>query len=69
MLRILTEPIISFIGHQELLIVLVLVILLFGARKIPELMRGLGTGMKEFKKSSQDPPEPTESPKDDAPAG
>ncbi|HOS93895.1 MAG TPA: twin-arginine translocase TatA/TatE family subunit [Armatimonadota bacterium] len=71
MLRILTDSVlgVGFVGSSELLIILLLVVLLFGARKIPELMRGLGTGIKEFKKSSQDPPEPTEGPKDDAPTG
>lgn len=70
MLHTLTDAVlgIGFVGSNELLIILLLVILLFGARKIPELMRGLGTGMKEFRKSSQDPPEPAESPKDDSPA-
>jgi len=34
---------------QELIIILIVVLLLFGGRKIPELMRGLGRGIKEFK--------------------
>ena len=37
------------IGWQQAAIVLVVVLLLFGGRKIPELMRGLGRGVKEFK--------------------
>lgn len=37
-------------GTQEILIVLGVVILLFGGKKIPELMRGVGKGMGEFKK-------------------
>ena len=37
------------IGIPELLIVLVIVLLLFGARRLPEVARGLGTGMREFK--------------------
>ena len=36
-------------GGPELIIILVVVLLLFGGRKIPELMRGLGRGVKEFK--------------------
>ncbi|MCI5058745.1 MAG: twin-arginine translocase TatA/TatE family subunit [Flavobacteriales bacterium] len=36
-------------GGQEIIIILVIVLLLFGGRKIPELMRGLGKGIKEFK--------------------
>ena len=42
------------LGTPELLIVLVLVMLLFGANKVPQLMRGLGDGMKEFKKATKD---------------
>jgi sec-independent protein translocase protein TatA len=36
------------LGFNEILIILVIVLLLFGGRKIPELMRGLGRGMREF---------------------
>jgi len=35
------------------LLILVVVVLLFGGRKIPELMKGIGQGMKEFKKASK----------------
>ena len=35
-------------GFFEILLILVIVLLLFGARKIPELMRGMGRGVKEF---------------------
>lgn len=44
----------GMIGGQELLIILVIVVLLFGAKKIPELAKGLGTGIKEFKKASNE---------------
>lgn len=40
------------LGGPELIIVLVILVLLFGAKKIPELAKGLGTGMREFRKSS-----------------
>ncbi|MGD0582328.1 MAG: twin-arginine translocase TatA/TatE family subunit [Bacteroidales bacterium] len=40
------------IGFTEVLLILVVVVLLFGGRKIPELMKGIGQGMKEFKKAS-----------------
>jgi sec-independent protein translocase protein TatA len=40
------------IGFTEILLILVVVVFLFGGRKIPELMKGLGQGMKEFKKAS-----------------
>jgi len=38
------------IGHWELLVIVLAILLLFGGRKIPELMKGLGTGVREFKK-------------------
>jgi sec-independent protein translocase protein TatA len=40
-------------GATEIIIILLVVVLLFGGRKIPELMRGIGQGMKEFKKASK----------------
>lgn len=40
------------IGFTEILLILLVVVLLFGGRKIPELMKGIGQGMKEFKKAS-----------------
>ena len=39
------------LGSGELLIIILVLLLLFGAKKIPELAQGLGKGMKEFKKS------------------
>lgn len=36
-------------GPQQIILIVVLVILLFGAKKIPELMKGVGKGIKEFK--------------------
>jgi sec-independent protein translocase protein TatA len=36
------------LGTQEIIIILVIVLLLFGGKKIPELMRGLGRGVREF---------------------
>jgi sec-independent protein translocase protein TatA len=41
------------LGMTEILLILVVVVLLFGGRKIPELMKGIGQGMKEFKKASK----------------
>ncbi len=41
------------LGLTEILLILVVVVLLFGGRKIPELMKGIGQGMKEFKKASK----------------
>ncbi|MBN2481960.1 MAG: twin-arginine translocase TatA/TatE family subunit [Bacteroidales bacterium] len=40
------------LGPTEIILIVLVVVLLFGGRKIPELMRGLGQGMKEFKKAS-----------------
>lgn len=40
------------VGPTQLLLIALVVLLLFGGRKIPELMRGLGQGMKEFKDAS-----------------
>ena len=40
------------LGPTELILILLVVVLLFGARKIPELMRGLGSGIKEFKNAA-----------------
>lgn len=42
------------IGPMQILLIVFVVLLLFGGRKIPELMRGLGKGMKEFKDASRD---------------
>ena len=40
-------------GATEIILILLVVVLLFGGRKIPELMKGLGQGVKEFKKASK----------------
>ena len=41
------------IGLTEILVILAIVLLLFGGKKIPELMKGLGSGIKEFKNASK----------------
>ena len=41
------------LGPTEIILIVAVILLLFGGRKIPELMRGLGQGMKEFKKASK----------------
>jgi sec-independent protein translocase protein TatA len=47
----------ALLGTTEMIVIVVVVVILFGARKIPELMKGVGTGIKEFKKASKDDPE------------
>ena len=42
------------LGAPELIVIVVLVLLLFGGKKIPELMKGLGKGIKEFKNASKE---------------
>ena len=42
------------IGPWQIVLIVVIVLLLFGGRKIPELMRGLGSGIKEFKDASKE---------------
>jgi sec-independent protein translocase protein TatA len=41
------------LGLTEIILILLVVVLLFGGRKIPELMKGLGQGLKDFKKASK----------------
>jgi sec-independent protein translocase protein TatA len=45
------------LGMPEILGILVVVLVLFGAKKIPDLAKGLGQGIKEFKKATSDAPE------------
>lgn len=44
----------GFLGGQELIIIALALLLLFGGKKIPELMRGLGKGIREFKDAQAD---------------
>lgn len=46
--------IIAAIGPTQIILILVIVVLLFGAKKIPELMKGVGKGIKEFKDASKE---------------
>lgn len=49
----MTTPLLAFanLGGPELIVILVLVLVLFGAKKLPELARGLGQSMNEFRKA------------------
>ncbi len=45
------------VGPWQIIIIVALILLLFGGKKIPELMRGLGSGIREFKDAARDPNE------------
>lgn len=53
MLNFILLGILGGIGTPEIIIILVIILLMFGGKKIPELMKGLGKGMKEFKDASK----------------
>ncbi len=44
----------GIMGHWEILIIVLIVVLIFGGKKIPELFKGVGEGMKEFKKATKE---------------
>ena len=44
----------GMVGPWQIVAIIVVALLLFGGKKIPELMKGLGQGMKEFKKATKD---------------
>lgn len=48
----------GMIGWPQIVLIAVVILLLFGGRKIPELMRGLGSGIKEFKDASKEDEDP-----------
>jgi len=49
------------LGATEIILIVLVFVLLFGAKKIPELMRGLGSGLKEFKKAANEVADENES--------
>ncbi len=49
------QPLILGLGLQEIIVILVIVLLLFGGKKIPELMRGAGKGVRAFKDGMKEP--------------
>ena len=53
------------IGWQEILLILLIALLLFGAKKIPDLARGLGKGIREFRKGLSEIDKPLESEKNE----
>lgn len=44
----------GFLGGPEIILIVLVILILFGGRKIPELMKGLGKGIKEFKNANTD---------------
>jgi len=52
------------IGMPELIIILIIILIIFGAGKLPEIGSGIGKGIKNFKKATDEPPEEIDSPKD-----
>lgn len=80
----MNAPMLAMLGWPEIIGILVVVLILFGAKKLPELAKGLGQGIKEFKKASSDmqnelhrsvaeeqyaaPPKPAPAPQPTAPA-
>lgn len=54
------------LGMQELIIILVIVIVLFGAKRLPELASGMGKAIKNFKKATNEPDEIDVTPKTSA---
>jgi len=51
------------LGATELIIILVIVVILFGASRLPEIGRGIGEAIRNFKKSTSEPPEIDVTPK------
>src|SRR5512140_1808313 len=55
------------LGGGEIILILALVLILFGAKKLPELAKGLGTGIKEFKKATREVTDEIHTAMDDTP--
>jgi sec-independent protein translocase protein TatA len=55
----------GMIGPWQIVLIVLVILLLFGGRKIPELMKGLGQGLKEFKKASKEAKEEDDNKKED----
>ena len=54
----------GMIGAPQIILIIAVVLLLFGGRKIPELMKGLGSGIKEFKNATKEEEDPDKLDKD-----
>ncbi len=55
------------LGGWEIILILAVVLILFGAKKLPELAKGLGTGIKEFKKATREVTDEIQNAADDSP--
>ena len=55
----------GIVGPGQIILVLAIVLLMFGGKKIPELMKGLGSGINEFKKASKGEDQPADSKKEE----
>jgi sec-independent protein translocase protein TatA len=55
------------LGTSEIILIALVILVLFGSRKIPEMMQGLGKGIREFKKASKDIEEDLTKPAEDKP--
>ncbi len=49
-----SSVLIGILGGQEIILILIIILVLFGGKKIPELMRGLGKGVNEYKKAKNE---------------
>ena len=54
----------GMLGAPQIILIIAVVLLLFGGRKIPELMKGLGSGIKEFKNATKEEEDPAKLDKD-----
>src|SRR5438552_975124 len=68
-MNIMPAPILGLFnfGGWEIILILAVVLILFGAKRLPELAKGLGTGIKEFKKATREVTEEVTNAMDDAP--
>ena len=60
--------IIAMFGSMEVVLILAIVLIMFGAKKLPELAKGLGTGLKEFRKATREVEDEVRSALDENPA-
>jgi sec-independent protein translocase protein TatA len=62
----MAHGILLFLGAQDMIVIGVIALLLFGGKKIPEFAKGLGQGIREFKNASDGKPDEKTTPKEDA---